>query len=73
MSQFLHLCLTYKPGPITNTIKAGINLRKTYSVVVINAVFDTLTSVRNKASPSDNEWLELLRTDWFENLSDKKH
>ena len=28
-------------------------------------------SVRNKASSSDNDWLMLLRTDWFENLSDK--
>ena len=28
-------------------------------------------SVRNKASPSDNDWLKLFRTDWFENLSDK--
>ena len=28
-------------------------------------------SVRNKASPSDNDWLKLLRYDWFENLSDK--
>ena len=26
-------------------------------------------SVRNKASPSDNDWLKLLQTDWFENLS----
>ena len=30
-----------------------------------------LGSVRNKASPSDNDWLKLLWTDWFENLSDK--
>ena len=28
-------------------------------------------SVRNKASPSDNDWLQLFRTDWFEILSDK--
>ena len=30
-----------------------------------------LFSVQNKASPSDNFWLKLPRTDWFENLSDK--
>ena len=30
-----------------------------------------ISSVRNKASPSDNDWLKLLQTDWFENLSDK--
>ena len=29
------------------------------------------SSVRNKASPTDNDWLKSLRTDWFENLSDK--
>ena len=29
------------------------------------------TTVRNKASPSDNGWLKLLRFDWFQNLSDK--
>ena len=28
------------------------------------------SSVRNKASPSDNDWLKLLRSKWFENLSD---
>ena len=28
-------------------------------------------SVRNKASPSDNDWLKLLRSDWFEIQSDK--
>ena len=27
--------------------------------------------VRNKANPLDNNWLKLLWTDWFENLSDK--
>ena len=27
-------------------------------------------SDRNKASPSDNDWLKLLRIDWFENQSD---
>ena len=31
----------------------------------------TCHCVRNKASPSDNDWLKLLRTDWFENLLDK--
>ena len=31
----------------------------------------TALSVRNRASPSDNDWLKLLRTDWFGNLSDK--
>ena len=30
------------------------------------------TSVQNKASPSDSDWLKLLRTDCFKNLSDKK-
>ena len=30
-----------------------------------------MSSVRNKASLSDSDWLKLLRTDWFENLSDK--
>ena len=28
-------------------------------------------SVRNRVNPSDNDWLKLLWTDWFENLSDK--
>ena len=28
-------------------------------------------SVRNKASPSDNDWPKLFRTDWFENQSDR--
>ena len=28
-------------------------------------------SVHNRASPSDNDWLDLLRTDWFENLPDR--
>ena len=28
-------------------------------------------SVRNNASPSDNDWMKFPRTDWFEKLSDK--
>ena len=28
-------------------------------------------SDRNKASPSDSDWLKLLWTNWFQNLSDK--
>ena len=31
----------------------------------------TFVSVRNKASPSDSDWLQLLQTDWCENLSYK--
>ena len=30
-----------------------------------------LSSVRNAASPSENDSLKLLRYHWFENLSDK--
>ena len=30
----------------------------------------SLISVRNKASPSGNDWLKLLWTDWFGNMSD---
>ena len=29
------------------------------------------SSVRKETSTSDNDWLKLLWTDWFENLSDK--
>ena len=32
---------------------------------------DMKYSVRNKASPSDNDWIKLLRSDWYENRSDK--
>ena len=28
-------------------------------------------SIGDKAISSDNDWLKLLRTDWFENLTDK--
>ena len=37
-------------------------------VSFVNGLF---YSVRNKASPSDNECLKLLGSGWFENLSDK--
>ena len=33
------------------------------------AINTTTDSVRNKDSPSDNDWLKLLRSDWFQNLS----
>ena len=30
-----------------------------------------LVSIRNKANPSDNDWLKLLRSDKFQTLSGK--
>ena len=37
----------------------------------VTAIQHKFTSVRNKASPLNNHWLKLLRTDCFQNLSDK--
>ena len=42
-----------------------------WTTVRMNNGMKCLFSVRNKVSPSDNDRLKLLRTDWCENLSDK--
>ena len=41
-----------------------------YKMAELSAEIFVGSSVQNKASPSDNEYLKLLWSNWFENLSD---
>ena len=51
----------------------NVILEKYKAMAPLTHNLNNINSGRNKASPSGNEWLNFLRTDWFENLSDKLH
>ena len=38
-------------------------------ISLVKNIHTIITSVQNKANPSDNDWLKLLWTNWFENMT----
>ena len=65
----LHLCEVY----LFNDTSFLTFVFRIKTAELYSGCFTKLTynSVRNKSIPSDSDWLKLLWSDWFENISEK--